>query len=202
MQYFGTWHTLMNNCGFKKVEAVTIEENYKSLYQVSIEWVNKRLKEAATTGYVTCAFGLRLRTPILAKTIANKRNTPYEAQAEGRSAGNAMQQSYGMLNNRSAIEFQQRTLNSVHATNILPIAHIHDAQYFLVKDDARCVKWLNDNLIDCMKWQKLPEIQHDTVKIGAELIIHWPTWEKEVKIPNNASQQKIIDICKQTAQAA
>ena len=113
-----------------------------------------------------------------------------------------MQQSYGMLNNRSAIEFQQRTLDSVHATSILPIAHIHDAQYFLVKDDSRVVHWVNENLIECMQWQKLPEIQHDTVKLGAELLIHWPTWAKEVKIANNATEQEIIDICKQVTQAA
>ena len=198
-QYGGTWVTFMNNCGFSKAEAIKIEENYKKLYKVSIEWVTKKLNEAATTGYVTCAFGLRLRTPILSKTIANKRSTPYEAQAEARSAGNAMQQSYGMLNNRSAIEFQERTLASEFATSILPIAHIHDAQYFMVRDDAKCVKWLNDNLIECMQWQKLPEIQHDIVKIGAELIIHYPNWANEVKIPNNVTQEELIRICKEAA---
>lgn len=197
LTYQGTWHTLVNNLGLPKDKAEAIEERYHELYEVSDKWVQDRLEQACKDGYVTIAFGLRLRTPILARTILGKKNTPYEASAEGRTAGNAMGQSYGMLNNRAAIEFQERLLASPYRYDILPISHIHDAQYFLVRDDPDVVKWYNDNLTECMAWQELPEIQHDEVKIGGECEIFHPDWSKGKAIPVNLNTAEIGDFIRQ-----
>ena len=89
----------------------------------------------------------------------NIKATPYEAQKEARTAGNALGQSYGMLNNRAAIELKQRLLSSPFSTTYCLLC-IHDAQYFLVKEDIEPVHWLNTNLVECMEWQGLPEIYH------------------------------------------
>jgi len=196
LTYQGTWHTLVNNLGISKKAAQEIEEKYHELYSVSDAWVQEKLEQATKDGYVTVAFGLRVRTPILGQTLLGKKSTPYEAKAEGRTAGNAMGQSYGMLNNRAAIEFQNRLFESEHIYDIKPISHIHDAQYFLIREKAATVKWFNDNLIACMEWQDLPEIEHDEVKLGGSVEIFYPNWSKKTTLPNYASIEEIEKILK------
>lgn len=196
LTYQGTWHTLVNNLGLPKDKAQMIEDRYHTLYEVSDKWVQDKLNQACKDGYVTLAFGLRLRTPILAQTILNKTNTPYEAAAEGRTAGNALGQSYGMLNNRAAIEFRRRLMASPFKYDILPISHIHDAQYFLVRDNLDTIHWYNKNLTECMAWQELPEIQHNQVKIGGECEIYYPDWSKPTGIPVNADHAELESLIK------
>jgi|TARA_R110000823_G_scaffold280662_5_gene398850 DNA polymerase-1 len=192
LTYQGTSHTLVNTLGFSNIEAMEIEENYHKLYKVSDDWVQDKLIQASKDGYVTGAFGLRLRTPLLAKTILNTRHTPFEAQSEGRTAGNALGQSYGLLNNRAANEFMDKVHASEYRYSILPIAHIHDAQYYMVKADLDLVHWLNINLVDSMSWQDLPELEHDLVKLGATLEIYYPNMGKKTTIVNNASKAEIL----------
>lgn len=185
----------MKNLGFDEATAKKIEANYHELYKVSDQWVQDRLDQASQDGYVTVAFGLRLRTPLLGKTYRNKSSTPYEAQAEGRTAGNALGQSYGLLTNRACNEFMQKVWQSRFRYDIRPVAQIHDAVYILIKDDIDVVEWVNRELIKSMEWQELPEIQHDTVKIGAALDIFYPTWAQECTLPNYASQKEIRAKC-------
>ncbi|UYE90238.1 DNA polymerase [Alteromonas phage vB_AemP_PT15-A5] len=185
LTYQGTWMTLMKNCGFSEEMAKSIEANFKELYKVSIDYINKKLEEASKTGFVEVAFGLKVRTPAIKKSLWGSSHTPKEALAEGRTAGNACGQSYGLLNNRAGIDFQQRTLNSKYALNIFPIAHIHDAQYFIVRKDPELLAWMNKELVECVQWQELPEIQHDTVKLGGELSVFYPHWANEIVIPND-----------------
>lgn len=184
LTYQGTYVTLMNNCGFDMETAKSIENNFLNLYAVSVEYIAKKLEEAAKTGFVEVAFGLRVRTPLIHKSIWNSSYTPWEAKAEGRTAGNAAGQSYGMLNNRAGIEFKERVLNSKYRLSIFPIAHIHDAQYFIVDDDMHVLAWMNKHLVECVQWQELPELQHDTVKLGGDLSIFYPSWKTEIVIPN------------------
>jgi len=195
LTYQGTWHTLVNNLGFSKPDALAIEANYHELYKVSDQWVQDRLDQASKDGYVTVAFGLRLRTPLLGKTYRGKSSTPYEAEAEGRTAGNALGQSYGLLTNRACNEFMQKVWQSRFRYDIRPVAQLHDAIYLLIKDDIDVVEWVNKELIKSMEWQELPEIQHDTVKIGAALDIFYPTWADECTLPNYASQKEIRAKC-------
>lgn len=195
LTYQGTWLTLMNNLGFDEATAKQIEANYHDLYKVSTEYVQARLDQAAKDGYVEVAFGLRVRTPLLAQTLRNHASTPREAQAEGRTAGNALGQSYGLLNNRAANAFMQKVWASKHRHDIKIVAQIHDAIYLLIRDDLEVVEWVNRELISEMKWQELPEIQHDTVKLGAALDIFWPTWAEHVTLPNGASRDEIARLC-------
>ena len=195
LQFFGTYHTLMNNSGFSMSEAKGICKNYEEIYKASIDWVNQELTKASKTGYVTGAFGLKLRTPIMKQVLWGSKKMPYEASAESRTAGNMLSgQSFGLLNNRAQNEFMSRVYKSKHRLDIQPIAAIHDAVYFMVKRDAETVKFVNDNLIECMEWQDDPAIYHDQVKLGAELVIHYPSWADEIPIPNKATLDQIKEI--------
>lgn len=196
LTYQGTWHTLVHNIGISIKEAKDIEQKYHNLYVVSDTWVQTKLEEASKMGYITVAFGLRVRTPILAQTMLGKKTTPYEAKAESRTAGNALGQSYGLLNNRSAIEFHDRVINSKYKNDIKPISHIHDAQYFLIREDLNTIKWFNDNLIECMEWQELPEIKHDKVKLGGSVEVYYPNWSIKFTLSNKASVEEIQQILK------
>lgn len=195
LQYNGTAHTLMANCGFSPEEAVQIETNYHKVYSASGKWVSDKIDLATQQGYLDTAFGLRIRTPVLAKSILGTNKTPYQATAEARSVGNAVSgQSYGLLTNRALNEFMERVWNSEYKYDVLPVATIHDAIYLMIKNNVNVVKWVNDNLIECMQWQELPEIKHDTVKLSAELDLFYPTWADEITLPNKASRKQIKEI--------
>lgn len=198
LTYQGTWHTLVNNLGFPEEKAKAIEQGYHDLYKVSDEYVQARLHQASIDGYVEVAFGLRVRTPLLKQVMFGRSKMPYEAAAEGRTAGNALGQSYGLLNNRAAVDFMNKVWASTYRYDIKPVALIHDAIYLLIKDDVNVVEWANRELINSMRWQELPEIQHPTVKLGAALDIFWPDWAHATTLPNDADQATILSICKKT----
>jgi DNA polymerase-1 len=122
---------------------------------------------------------------------------PYEAAAEGRTAGNAMGQSYGLLNNRAAVEFMEKVKASKYRLDIKLVALIHDAIYLLIRDSAEVVEWANNELIKSMEWQELPEIQHDQVKLNAALDLYWPSWANPITLPNKATQEEIRQLCDQ-----
>ena len=198
LTYQGTYMTLMNNCGFSKELAQAIENAYKKLYVVSIKWVNDRLEQATEDGYITVAFGLRVRTPLLKQVILNTSKTPREAAAEGRTAGNAMGQSYCLLNNRAASEFMKKVRASKHRLDIKPCAHIHDAQYYLVRDAGmEPLMYMNEHLPKAVAWQDDPEIYHDKVKLSGSVEIFHPNWNHGFDIPANCNEatikQKISD---------
>lgn len=196
LTFAGTWHTLVKKSGFSKEEAKRIESNYQKLYQVSMDWVQEKLKQASKDGYVTLAFGVRLRTPILKQIIWNTSQMPYEASAEARSAGNAVSgQSYGALTMRATNEFRKRIRNSPWLYDIKLCGIIHDAIYGICIDNVDAIKWFNDHLIECMEWQELPEIQHDKVRLNAAVDVFYDGWHQPITIPNKASIEVIRAVC-------
>lgn len=200
LTYGGTYMGIMQQCGFEMEPAKVIEEKYHVLYQVSDEWVASQLEQATKDGYVTVAFGLRLRTPLLHQVILGNRKTPYEATAEGRTAGNALGQSYCLLNTRAGVEFNLKVRSSKYRLDIKPCAHIHDAQYFLIRDDVGVVAYVNKHLVKAVEWQDDPAIWHDEVKLGGELSIFYPTWNDEITIPNGANENDIPDVISEAMQ--
>jgi DNA polymerase-1 len=194
LTYGGSYIGLMRNCGLGEQEAKQIEANYHKLYAVSDKWVEDKINQATRDGYVTVAFGLRVRTPLLSKSVLNNSKTLHQAEAEGRTAANALGQSYGLLNNRAAIDFMKRVWASPYRLSVLPVSLIHDAIYLLIEDSIEVVAWVNKNLIDAMKWQELPELHHDLVKLGAELSIFYPTWANEITLPNDADAAGILKL--------
>lgn len=197
LTYQGTWMTLVKNLGFPKPVAMQIEDNYHKLYVVSDQWVQEKIDQAAKVGYSEAAFGLRIRTPLLHQTLRGLSNTPREAEAEARTLGNAISgQSYGLLNNRAVNAFMEKVWASKYRYDVKPVALIHDAIYLLIRDDVEVVEWVNRELALEMSWQELPEIAHDQVHLGAELDIFWPSWANAITLPNGASQEEIIQLCK------
>ena len=192
LQYSGTANTLVNNSGFEMEEAIAIVNNYKDLYKESEEYATERIAQAAKDGYVEIAFGLRLRTPLLKRTVMSSSMKANISEAEARTAGNALSQSYGLLNCKAANDFMERVYASPYKYDIMPVMQIHDAQYYIFPDDVDIVKWVNDNLIECMSWQDLPELQHDVVKLGAELDLYI-SWDKPITLKNNISIEEIYD---------
>lgn len=197
LTYQGTYITLMKNCGFTMEKAKMVERRYHELYAVSDAWVQDKLDKAAKVGYITAAFGLRLRTPLLHQVVRGNSRTPYEAEAEGRTAGNALGQSWCLLNSRASVEFMAGVRQSKHRQDIRPCAHIHDAQYMLVKDDIATVMYVNKHLVAAVEWQAHPEIAHPDVKLGGELSIFFPSWLEEIGIPNGATSDEVFAVIDQ-----
>jgi DNA polymerase-1 len=194
LTYDGTYITLMTGSGLPMDKAKAIEAAYHELYRVSDQWVADKLDEAARTGFVTVAFGLKVRTPLLKQVIRKTSRTPYEAEAEGRSAGNALGQSWCLLNTRASIEFMSKVRASRFQLMIRPCAHIHDAQYFIIKDDIAAIAYTNKHLVKAAFWQEHPDIAHDEVKLGGELSIFYPSWADEIAVPNGARESEIISL--------
>jgi DNA polymerase I len=192
LAYDGTWHTLHKRAGFPKDQAKIIEKAYHDLYKVSGEFSNKNKAFMEAHGYIECAFGLKIRTPIIAQCVLGARSTPYEAEAEGRSANNAVTQSWGMLLNRAIIATDRRIEAAGYGTSILPINMIHDAGYFLVRNTPEHIKFLNDTLIEEMQWNDDDKIRSADVPMTASLQLG-PSWDKLTELKNNATLEEIIN---------
>ena len=194
LTYQGTYMGMMAKCDFTEEKAKLIEARYHELYKVSDEWVADKLTQASQTGYITAAFGLRVRTPLLAQVILGTSKTPHEASAEGRTAGNALGQSWCLLNTRAASEFMGKVRKSDYRLLIRPTAHIHDAQYMLIKDDLSVLQYVNKHLVKAVEWQNHPDIAHDQVKLGGQLAVFYPSWASSIGIPNGASGEDVLNI--------
>lgn len=192
LTYGGTHMGMIAQFGFPKTVALQIEARYHELYRVSDEWVQSKLDEASKTGYITAAFGLRVRTPLLQQVIRGTSATPYEAEREGRTAGNALGQSWCLLNSRASVEFMRIVRQSRFSNVIRPIAHIHDAQYFIIPDDIEVLMFVNEHLVKAVQWQEHPDIAHPTVKLGGEVSVFHPSWAHEAVIPNSANKNEIL----------
>lgn len=182
---------IMDQLGWPEAKARLVEAKYHDLYRVSDQWVASKIEEASRNGYVEVAFGLRVRTPLLNQVILKTSRTPFEAEAEGRTAGNALGQSWGLLNNRAAAAFMKRVRASSYRLTIRPCAHIHDAQYYLIRDDMDELLFMNEHLVQEVQWQDHPAIWHDEVKLGGEVSIFYPNWACELSLPNCASADEI-----------
>lgn len=196
LTYQGTWMTMVKNLGWSEDKAKKVEANYHKLYAVSTAWVKDKIADAAKVGYSEAAFGLRIRTPLLAQTYLGTRSTPKEAEAEARTLGNAISgQSYGLLNSRAMNVFMDKVRDSKYRLDVLPVAQIHDAGYYLIRDNADVMVFANQGITEAMAWQDLPEIQHSQVTLGAQLDIFWPDWAHPITLPEKATREEIIAIC-------
>lgn len=191
----GTDYTLQKQCGFSKEEALSIQANFHEMYKVSVDWVKSKIHDVTIKGYADLAFGLRLRSKLLSNVVLNNRATVKGAEAEARTIGNAMSgQSYGLLNNRASNALMKKVYASKYRLDILPVSWIHDAQYYLVRDDIDTLIWFNNNLIKEMSWQELPEIKSEEVLLSAELDVFYKSMATPITIPNNADKNTIIKV--------
>jgi DNA polymerase-1 len=144
-------------------------------------------------GYEECAFGLKLKTPIISKCVLGNSKTPYEADKEARSANNAITQSWGMLLNRAMNATNKRIEEAGYGTDILPCNMIHDAGYFLIKHHPKYIKFLNDVLIEEMEWNDDDAIRSKDVPMKASLEIG-KSWDTLAPLNNNATIEEIKNV--------
>lgn len=191
LTYAGTYITIMKSQGWSEEKSKKVESSYHTLYEVSDKYIADKLDAATKDGYITAAFGLRVRTPLLKQVIRGTGKTPHEAEAEGRTAGNALGQSWCLLNTRAGSEFMGKVRRSRFCLSIRPCAQIHDAQYYMVRDNVKAIKYANDNVVKACEWQDDPAIYHPEVKLGGEFTVFYPDWSKECDLPNGASENEI-----------
>jgi len=67
---------------------------------------------------------------------------------------------------------------------------IHDAAYFMLKDEPKYIKFLNDVLIEEMEWQEHLTIASNDIRITAEMEIG-QSWADLKPLPNNATLTEI-----------
>jgi DNA polymerase-1 len=197
--YSGTYRTLMANCGYSEDKAKRIEQSYKTLYQVSIDWVSNKIVEASHTGYVTGAFGLRLRTPLIKQSVVEDgRHLLSQTAAEIRSAGNALGQSWCLLTNRATTQvMRQIREHPEYRLKIRPCLTVHDAVYFLIRNEPDVVLWLNEKMVEAVNWNDHPDIYHPTINLGGKLGIFVPNWSKELTLPNTLTLEALSTLASQ-----
>jgi len=167
-----------------KAKAQSVFDAYHELYRDTAIYAERNVELAKVQGYITGAFGLKLRTPGI------RSRDPKKVSSEGRSLNNMTIQSYGLLMNRAGIEFQKRIDADERLTDsVLVINQIHDALYGLVKNTPEMVKWVNDNLIECMN---APFMENQPIPLESELDIG-PSWDKQYTIPNGISEEVIAE---------
>lgn len=193
LTYGGTYLTLMKNCGFDEVTAKEIETAYHALYTVSDEWVQEHIKQACVTGYVTTGFGLRVRTPILRNTVYSD-HMPNLAAAEARTAGNALGQGWGVLNDRAMNEVIEQVDKLGLSEHILPVGKIHDACYYKVRNDIDIILTINRLTTQAARWQDHPVIAHDEVHLSGQLDLFYPDWAHPITLPEECDEGQLIQI--------
>lgn len=192
LTYAGTYRTLMNNCGFDEATAKTIEKNYHDLYRESDIWVNSKIEQATKDGYVLVAFDLKIRTPLLKN--ANLRLLNYAQQEEKRTVGNALGQSWGLLNNRAMNAVLNRIDAAGLSEKVYPVAAIHDACYYMIKNDAQFLYEFNKIVVEEASWQDDIAIYDEQVKLSGELDLFYPDWANGKTIPNAESCEEMCKV--------
>lgn len=189
--YGGSYITLMRNCGFTEEEAKKIEQGYHTLYKESDNWIKEKINQAKITGYVTGAFGLRVRTPMLLN--AGKYLTSLQS-AEARTAGNALGQGWGLLNNRAMHEVLEKIDEMGYEEDIYPICAIHDACYYMVRNNIKLILWLNKTATEAAKWQDDPVIYNPDVGLSGQLDLFIPDWSNPITLPEEISSTELYDL--------
>lgn len=194
LTYQGTYNTLVRNLGFTVEEAKAVESNYHTLYKDSDDYIQTKINQAIIDGYVTVAFGLRLRTPLLKTSIKGKLSK--EASAESRTAGNALGQSWGLLNDRAMNAVMHTVDNSKWAGMVQPCGKVHDSCYYLIKNNVELIAWFNKLVVKESLWQNHPEIYHPQVGLGGQLDIFYPNWATPVTLPTDISEDGLVTLIK------
>ena len=167
-----------------KAKAESVFNAYHNLYAGTAVYAERNVTLAKRQGYVTGAFGLKLRTPGINSTDSGK------ASAEGRSLNNMTIQSYGLLTTRASIWFNERIELDGMTNDVLLINNIHDAIYVECKNNIEVVQWVNKNLIECMT---VDYKENQLIKLTAELDIG-TSWDKQKTIANDISDAELSSI--------
>ena len=93
-----------------------------------------------------------------------------------------------MLNSRAVSGFMKKVRKSKHRLDIKPCSQIHDASYYLIRDDMETLLYTNTHLSHEVSWQEDPLIQNEHIKMSGQLAIFYPNWSQSFDIPNDATE--------------
>jgi len=106
---------------------------------------------------------------------------------------NANFQGYSDLTSIAGVKFRNTYLANGNPYNIIGLNIIHDALYYELDDTPEAVKWLNDNLVDCLT----PDfLINQTVHLRAEVDYGY-NQKDMVTMPNNADLSTITNKLKE-----
>lgn len=86
--------------------------------------------------------------------------------------------------------------NSKWAGMVQPCAKIHDATYYIIKNNAELITWFNDLVVKESLWQDHPDIYHPEVGLGGQLDIFYPNWATPLNLPTQLNQNELISLVK------
>lgn len=162
-------------------EATTIFNAYHNeLYPMITKYREEYvLKTTESLGYIHLGMGFRLYTDNPAKDI--------------RTSNNATCQFWSILTLLTINKLHQLIDAQGYSNKIVITATIYDSIYFVVKDDPKIIKWLNDNIIPIME----KDFMFNQILPNSVDLEIGPSWEKLYTLPHNADTQEIIQVRKQ-----
>ena len=92
-------------------------------------------------------------------------------------------QSYGLLNSVTLNKVLAKVRELGKELDVRPVASIHDANYFYIRNDIEVLHWFNALYIEMLEDYDLPELQHPVVKLTGDLELYSPTWAHSSSIP-------------------
>ena len=134
------------------------------------------LETALKQGYLHLGLGARIYTD--------------RPRFDIRTLHNATCQFWSILSVLALNKMHQRIEDAGYEEMIYLTATIYDSIYYVVKDDPKIIKWVNDNLIPIMQQDFLiDQIVHNdaALEIG-------PDWASLHKVEHNATLRDIIEI--------
>ena len=143
------------------------------------EFRNEIVKKSKTDGYTHLGMGCRLYTADVDKEV--------------RTLFNANSQFWSILTLLTINAMHDLIDNAGYQDDIKCISTIYDSIYFIVKEDTKIIKWLNDHLItvmctDYLVDQEVPNTAES--EIGRN-------WSELVEIPNFSSIEHIEETLKE-----
>lgn len=107
-----------------------------------------------------------------------------------RTLSNATIQYWSILTLLAINEMHRRIDEAGLQNDVICTSTIYDSVYYVTKRDPQTIKWVNDNLIECMVKDFMPDqtVPNDSAcEIG-------PSWADLTEIPNSASIEQIQQI--------
>lgn len=201
-QFGGGPKKIAKMLGVEYEEGLRIWKAYHATYVGVSKFGDETVQFALERGYVPLGLGLRLQTPTLTAkskaTIRKLRNAEDvddadKVAAEARQGGherssiNARTQFWDYLTLQGLEKFYRRVQDEGLQDDVIPHSTVYDSIYMEVRNDPETIKWVNDNLIECMIEDYMEE---QPVKLVANLDIG-SNWGNCIELPNSCDLEII-----------
>jgi len=164
-------------CSLEEAEAI-FNAYHNEMYPLITEFREEVIARAKEQGYVHLGLGCRIYSS--------------DIDGEARTLFNACSQFWSILTLLTIEKLYSEIDKAGYSNDIFITSTIYDAIYFIVRKDAKAIKWLNDTLIPIMEKDFLEnQIVHNeaNLEIGN-------SWAKVFELKHNISEEEISDIIK------